>query len=170
MNLGSVGLSACQTRGCECSGAGEHARQPIEPSIMAGSVAAGTLRTSATSATVPYFEQQEGAWCGMHVLHNYLGGPFVNKDACRRAAGEVSAMLPQGANGDAEATGHHIDPATGFLSIEVINVLGASNLGLRVDEAPISWGRLRRAGEKAALVNWNKTHWTVLHFEEKARR
>ena len=55
-----------------------------------------------------------------------------------------------------------------FLSIEVINVLGASNLGLHVEEAPVSWERLQAGRENAALVNWNKEHWTLLNFEEAA--
>ena len=37
-------------------------------------------------ASAPYFEEQEGAWCGMHALNNYMGGPYVTQDACMRAA------------------------------------------------------------------------------------
>ena len=42
-----------------------------------------------------YFEHQDGAWCGMHALNNYIGGPYVTKDACRRAASRIVATLSQ---------------------------------------------------------------------------
>ena len=41
---------------------------------------------SSSSALEPYFERQVDAWCGMHALNNYLGGPYVTQDACKRAA------------------------------------------------------------------------------------
>ena len=81
-----------------------------------------------------YFEAQEGAWCGMHALNNYLQGPYVTKDACRTAADIVSANLSQVGGGDAEDSGRHLHPETGWLSIDVINVLGAT-LGIEVEGA-----------------------------------
>ena len=45
----------------------------------------------------------------------------------------------------------------------MINVLGQANLGLHVEAAHVSWRNgLRRQQDGAALVNWNKQHWTVL--------
>ncbi len=76
-----------------------------------------------------YFETQVGAWCGMHALNNLLGGPYVSQDACCRAAQEVCRRLSQ-VGGDAEDRDHHLDPDTGWLSIDVINMLGASLLGI----------------------------------------
>ena len=45
---------------------------------------------SSSSALELYFERQECAWCGMHALNNYLGGPYVNQDDCRRPLGVLS--------------------------------------------------------------------------------
>ena len=46
-------------------------------------------------------------------------------------------MLSQAGDGDAELPAWHLNPDTGWLSIDVINVLG-STLGLAVDGAAIS--------------------------------
>ena len=57
----------------------------------------------------------------------------------------------------------HLDPDTGWLSIDVINVLGQAQLGLHVDAAAAPWrGGLCTVQGGAALVNWNQRHWTVL--------
>ena len=121
----------------------------------------------------------------MHALNNYLGGPYVDQDACRRAAravvtalsgagngdvcrraarAEVTALSGAG-DGDAESLGNHIDPATGFLSIDVINVLGAGVLGIHVEGDAVCWASLQTVEGGAALVNWNNQHWTVLQTE-----
>ena len=65
----------------------------------------------------------------MHALNNLLGGPYVTQDACRRAASRVATDLSEAGVGDAEDSAHHLDPATGWLSIDVINVVGAGSLG-----------------------------------------
>ena len=110
-----------------------------------------------------YFETQApGAWCGMHALNNFLGGPYVTRDACRRAASRVVAALSQIGNGDAEDIANHICPATGWLSIDVINVLGAGLFGITVEGRAQPWEELRRENSAAALVNWNNAHWTIL--------
>ena len=45
----------------------------------------------------------------------------------------------------------------------MINVLGLANLGLHVEEASVAWRDLQQHGQDgAALVNWNKQHWTIL--------
>ena len=66
---------------------------------------------------------------------------------------------------DAEELRAHIDPLTGFLSVQVINVLGSSTLGLHVEEASTFWEHLQTERGAAALVNWNNQHWTVLQAE-----
>ena len=116
-----------------------------------------------------YFEEQEGAWCGMHALNNYLGGPYVKRDDCRRAARAVAAELSQADGAEAveepprvEALGEHLDPATGFLSLDVINLLGAATLGLHVEGEEVSLPCLQAEPDAAALVNWNNRHWTVV--------
>ena len=119
---------------------------------------------SSSSALELYFERQEGAWCGMHALNNYLGGPYVNQDDCRRAARRVVSMLVAAGSRDAESLGdaeklqEHIDFRTGFLSIQVINVLGAGLLGLHVEEASTSWECCQAEQGAAAFVNWNNQH------------
>ena len=58
---------------------------------------------------------------------------------------------------------NHLDPRTGWLSIDVINVLGQANLGLHVEAARVRCLEdLRGEEDRAALANWNNRHWTVL--------
>ena len=73
-----------------------------------------------------YFEAQDAAWCGMHALNNLLGGPYVTKDACGLAARRVANELSQVGGADQETISLHLHPGTGWLSIDVINVLGAT--------------------------------------------
>ena len=47
------------------------------------------------AADEPYYERQQEAWCGMHVINNYLQGPFANKDSCRDAVRRVCNELSQ---------------------------------------------------------------------------
>ena len=111
-----------------------------------------------------FFDPQQGAWCGMHALNNYcLNGPLVEQQDCRNAALLVARRLTDARGGDVELISNHLDPLTGWLSIDVINVLGQANLGLHVEAARVSWpDGLRGQQDGAALVNWNKRHWTVL--------
>ena len=109
-----------------------------------------------------FFDQQQGAWCGMHALNNYLLGPFVNQDSCRLAAHQVAQRLTDAQSGSEEPMSRHLDPETGWLSIDVINVLCHSNLGLHVDVATTTWRMLQTREDGAALLNWNQQHWTVL--------
>ena len=104
-----------------------------------------------------YFERQSGAWCGMHALNNLLGGQWVNQEACRIAANNVRGSLS-----GADSVDNHLDPVTGFLSIDVINLLGSANLGIHVEGKPTAWEVLRESHGARALINWNQTHWTVL--------
>ena len=108
------------------------------------------------------FEKQDGVWCGMHALNNYLGGPYVTRDACRRAADCVVASLSQVDAGEVEDLAEHLHLATGFLSIDVINVLGAGLLGIQVDVAATPWEMLETHVQEGALINWNNSHWTAL--------
>ena len=104
-----------------------------------------------------YFEKQSGAWCGMHALNNLLGGPFVDKSSCRTAAKQVTERL-----GSADLIDQHLHKETGYLSIDVINLLCSANLGIHVDESPTAWETFRQEHGARALINWNQYHWTVL--------
>ena len=104
-----------------------------------------------------HFEEQSGAWCGMHALNNLLRGDYVDKDACTRAAAQIRRAL-----GGAVLESDHLDPQSGFLSIDVINLLGSANLGIHVDETPTSWEELRHCHGARAMINWNQSHWSVL--------
>ena len=111
-----------------------------------------------------FFDPQEGSWCGMHALNNYcLKGRLVQQEDCRLAACAVVRRLTDARAGDVEPLSNHLDPSTGWLSIDVINVLGQANLGTHVEAACASWrDGLQRQQDGAALVNWNQRHWTVL--------
>ena len=67
--------------------------------------------------------------------------------------------------GDVERPEEHLDPQTGWLSIDVMNVLGVAQLGLHVDGAPADWNQLQGIENGAAFVNWNKTHWSILQCD-----
>ena len=92
----------------------------------------------------------------------------MTQDACRRAARRAAIALSEGGLGDAEALQNHIDLDTGFLGIEVINILGAGTLGLHVAEAATSSNHFLAEKRGAALVNWNNQHWTLFQFEHDA--
>ena len=126
-----------------------------------GAIEAPLPQLSAAEGDV-YFEVQQEAWCGMHALNNFRGGPFVSKDDCIAAARQVVADLSQVAEGDQEDFARHLDRSTGWLSIDVINRLGAANLNVHVDGASVLWEDLQQEEHAAALVNWNNAHWTVL--------
>ena len=82
---------------------------------------------------------------------------MVDKASCRAAARQVRDSL-----GGAVLESDHLDPQTGYLSIDVINLLGSANLGIHVEEAPTEWEVLRQCQGARALINWNQSHWTVL--------
>ena len=124
---------------------------------LANSSSAELPSSSLQSGPYDYFERQSGAWCGMHALNNLLRGPMVTKDACRLAARSIRNSLD-----GADVESAHLDPQSGFLSIDVINLLGSANLGIHVEEAPTAWGVLRHYNGARALINWNQSHWTVL--------
>ena len=120
------------------------------------------LQVVAASSPTLYFEAQVGGWCGMHALNNYLQGPYVTQGSCQLAAASVVRRLSQVGGGDVEDLSQHLHPVTGWLSIDVINVLGAGVLGIHVEAAEASWMELREESDGAALVNWSNQHWTVL--------
>ena len=119
------------------------------------------LRTSANSDSrvavrpAEFYELQEGGWCGKHALNNYLGGPYVQKDDCLRAAQQVCSHL-------SENMSEHLDEQTGWLSIDVINVLCAANFGVEVEPASFPVADLADEDDVAFLINCNQQHWTVL--------
>ena len=94
-----------------------------------------------------YYEEQVAAWCGMHALNNLFGGPYVNTDACRLAASQVATALSQVGGVDPDAVSLHLHPETGWLSIDVINVLAASTLGAHVEGNEQPLGGLQDAGD-----------------------
>ena len=81
----------------------------------------------------------------MHALNNYRCGPWLSKEHCRQAAHTVVRDT-----GDAFSA--HLDSKTGWLSIDVLNVLGDVDLpkkGLGLQVAPVA-GETWRQGEDAA--------------------
>ena len=98
----------------------------------------------------------------MHATNNYLGAPYCREDACRRACSQVVAALSEALGGDIETSAQHLDPETGWLSIDVINVMGAGQLGIHVEGNSISLDAFIAQGATDVFVNWNNTHWTVL--------
>ena len=97
----------------------------------------------------------------MHAVNNYRLGPCISKEQCRQAAHTVVRQLGAG-----NTMSEHLDPLTGWLSIDVLNVLGDVELpknghGLQV--ASVSGDSWRLGGD--AMVNWNNHHWTVLQAD-----
>ena len=82
--------------------------------------------------------------------------PYATQQACKSAASHVVARLER-----ADAVGEHLDSVTGFLSIDVINIIG-TQLNTHVGGNVTDWPQLRAEQTGAALVNWNNTHCTVL--------
>ena len=77
----------------------------------------------------------------------------MTRDACRRAARGVAAALSQASTGDAEERSRHLQDDAGWLSIDVINHLGAGVLGLHVDGAAATFTGLLEDGDADCLVN-----------------
>ena len=123
---------------------------------------ASSASTHQESHITPYYEIQVDAWCGMHSLNNFLGGPYCTRADCRSACSQVVEALSQAVGGDVEASAQHLDPETGWLSIDVINVLGAGQLGIHVEGGSMSLDAFLAQGDVDAFVNWNNQHWTVL--------
>ena len=156
----SSGSGEARSSGSASSGAQESSSSRMTSNLPAAAESTRPLRTDdLLHQTGPYdhFERQSGAWCGMHALNNLLRGPMVNKEACRLAAQRVRESF---AGADVESA--HLDPQTGFLSIDVINLLGSANLGIHVEETPTAWEVFRHCHGARALINWNQRHWTVL--------
>ena len=156
----STSSGSGQARGSSSavSGAQEAAEAEGPPRLkLASSSIKGTADPPLHSRSYDFFDTQSCAWCGMHALNNLLGGPMVDTEACRLAAKRVQDSL-----GGADLESAHLHPQTGFLSIDVINLLGSANLGIHVEETPTAWEVLRQCHGARALINWNQSHWTVL--------
>ena len=117
----------------------------------------------------PYYEVQVDAWCGMHSLNNFLGGPYVTQDACRRACSQVVSALSEVAGGHRESSHLHLHPQSGWLSIDVINVIGSGLLGLHVEADSVSFDSLALQNGADVFVNCNNQHWTVLTRQPNSR-
>ena len=111
---------------------------------------------------IPFYQLQDRGWCGMHALNNYLGGDYVTHDTCRRACSQVVAALSQPAGGRIEDSSQHLDQESGWLSIDVINIIGQSRFDFHVEGFHTDLDLWAKLDEGAALVNWNNKHWTVL--------
>lgn len=121
-------------------------------------------QVDSASADVGYFEEQApAAWCGMRALNNFLRGPYVTREACLAAANVVLQDLEARGGGFREALANHLDVNSGWLSVDVINVLGAANFNLHVEgERPCSFAAFKSSGHRAAFINWSNQHWTIL--------
>ena len=99
------------------------------PSVCASVVspALAARQGCSGSCCAAFFEKQVGCWCGKHALNNYMGGPYITEAACRAAARLLTHV---------EDRAFHLDPRSGWLSVEVMNVLGAGQLGAHLDESP----------------------------------
>ena len=103
----------------------------------------------------------------MYALNNYLRGPYVTCEDCRTAARAILDDLATSGGGYQEMLSNHIDLQSGWLSVDVINAVGAANFNLHIEERPRSFDAFDSNGHRAALINWNSQHWTLL---ERASR
>lgn len=73
------------------------------------------------------------AFCGMHAINNYLRGDYVTRDDGVRAhrINIADFQIPFGGCGGIWIA--HMILATGWLSIDVMQVLGATNCGLHIE-------------------------------------
>ncbi len=54
--------------------------------------------------------------------------------------------------------------------LQVLNILGESQMGVHVEEAAMAWEDLREVRGGCALLNWNTRHWTVLRHDVSSGR
>ena len=108
-----------------------------------------------------FFQPHEGAWCGVYALNNYMGDPYVTRTDCMRAAVLASSQLSKTAGGEREDIEQHIHPETGFLSIDVMNVLGASVLGIHVSSDQMYADCLFHSAVVGVMANCHSQHWAV---------
>ncbi len=128
--------------------------------------ARGQIVAGFASAVEPYYERQQEAWCGMHVINNYLQGPFATKDSCRVAVNHLCQELSETV-GDSEDAAAHLDPQTGWLSIAVINLMAERLFGFTVDHVALTLSQvLLQPGDVSFFVNCNNRHWTL--FQQRA--
>ena len=88
----------------------------------------------------------------------------MTQDACRRAARLVVSDLFDLGGGFVEDPSRHLHPDTGWLSVDVLNVLGAANYNLHVHGGRSSLDDVVYHRAPAAFLNWNGAHWTVLEY------
>jgi hypothetical protein len=115
-----------------------------------------------TSLPEPFFEQQDGLWCGMHCLNNFAGARRVSKKDCKDAA---SAIVRLGAG--STTLSEHI-ASEGNISHEVISYVARCKLGLTVDDGDtelVCEDRCTQWPPPSGLLNLNNQHWTLLKVE-----
>ena len=86
----------------------------------------------------------------------------MERDDCIRATRQVCTRLLAAVGWATERISEHLDEQSGWLSIDVINVLCAANFDIEVEAAPFPAGALAQESEAAFLINCNQRHWTVL--------
>ena len=103
----------------------------------------------------------------MHAVNNLMGGNYVTKDDCRLAANQVLEQLCLPRQSVQEERASHLNNSTGWLSLDVINVLGSANLGFHVQESPLSLDAALQVASSALglMLNWNQQHWTVMKVD-----
>ena len=92
----------------------------------------------------------------MHALNHLYDAPVVNRSDCKAVAREFARRTRQPEE-------DHLLPETGWLSIEIMNILALTRPDAKhIEEAPRKWTALQAEVGVAAMVNWNQSHWTVL--------
>ena len=99
----------------------------------------------------------------MHAINNFLQRPVCDKALVRSAAADVVQLL----GNCREEMEHHLDPRNGWLSLDVINMIGASLAEpFHVEEASLAsacWSEeCRKNDVLGCFCNWNNVRWTVL--------
>ena len=84
-------------------------------------------RNRVARAHVARLSSRNSCWRGEHALNNYMGGPYITEAACRAAARLLAHE---------EDRAFHLDPRSGWLSVDVMSVLGAGQLDVHIDESP----------------------------------
>lgn len=111
------------------------------------------------SLSVPYFERQESGWCGKAALNHYYGARVVEKSDCVAAVREFAKKTGQ-------LEEDHLCQDTGWLSIDIMNILALTRFPQKhIEESAQDWGVLQAEAGVAAMVNWNRTHWTMLKHD-----
>ena len=89
-----------------------------------------------------------------------MGVPYVTH-GLHESSSACSQQLSQACGGDQEGIEQHIHCGAGFLSTDVMNIVGAALLGIHVGRKRMGYNTLIDSTCKGAMVNCNNEHWTV---------